>query len=98
MDELRSSPLPPPINTGTTASRRQQEPSPVSRLKKGCLFFAASVQEGFGYLKALLVGQAQKLTARNEKEATEADLRTAKMQVEAADAAEDTKKRLDKSN
>lgn len=38
------------------------------------------------------------MSARNEKESSEADLRTAKMQVEAADAAEDTRKRLEKSN
>jgi hypothetical protein len=41
--------------------------------------------------------QAKKLTAKNEREATEADLKASKMQVEAADAAEETKKRLDKS-
>jgi hypothetical protein len=41
--------------------------------------------------------QTKKLTARSEKEATEADLMAAKMQVEATDAAEETKKRLDKS-
>lgn len=41
--------------------------------------------------------QTKKVTARNEKEATEADLKAAKMQVEAADAAEETKKRLDKT-
>lgn len=41
--------------------------------------------------------QAKKLTARSEKEATEADLLTAKMQIEAADEAEDTKKRFHKS-
>jgi hypothetical protein len=41
--------------------------------------------------------QAKKLTAKNKREATEADLKASKMQVEAADAAEETKKRLDKS-
>ena len=41
--------------------------------------------------------QAKKITAKNEKEATAADLETAKMQVEAADAAEETKNRLNKS-
>ena len=41
--------------------------------------------------------QAKKLTAKNEREATEADLKASKMQVEAADAAEETKKRLEKS-
>lgn len=37
--------------------------------------------------------QGKKMTARNEKEAAEADLLTEKMQVEAANAAEDTKKK-----
>ena len=41
--------------------------------------------------------QAKKLTEKNEREATEADLKASKMQVEAADAAEETKKRLEKS-
>lgn len=54
-----------------------------------------------GYYICLLIWknwkQTKKLTARNEKEATEADLMAAKMQVEAADSAEETKKRLDKS-
>ncbi|KAK3423450.1 hypothetical protein EUGRSUZ_F00437 [Eucalyptus grandis] len=62
--------------------------------KKECLSFAVSVQEGLRYVKALLLGQAKKMRARNEREATEADLRTAKMQVDAADAAEDAKKRI----
>lgn len=38
--------------------------------------------------------QGKKLTAKNEQEASEADLQAAKMQVDAADAAEDTKNRL----
>ena len=41
--------------------------------------------------------QAKKMTAKKEREATEADLKAAKMQVEATDAAEETKKRVDKS-
>lgn len=69
----------------------------MSRMKKDCLFFYVSLQEGFRNLKAFFVGQAKKLTARNEQEATEAELRTSKMQVEAADAAEETKKRLSNS-
>ncbi|KAK2981046.1 hypothetical protein RJ640_005938 [Escallonia rubra] len=35
------------------------------------------------------------MRARSEKEASEADLQASKMQVEAADAAEDTKKHLE---
>lgn len=38
------------------------------------------------------------MTARSEKEVSEADLQASKMEVEAADAAEETKKRLDKSD
>ncbi|CAN6584244.1 unnamed protein product [Malus baccata var. baccata] len=69
----------------------------MSRLKNDCLSFTGSLQEGLRYVKACFVGQAKKLTARNEQEATEAELQTAKMQVEAADAAEDTKNRLHNS-
>ncbi|XP_062165472.1 uncharacterized protein LOC133871995 isoform X2 [Alnus glutinosa] len=93
MEEIRSSPPPAASNT-----MRKQETSATSRMKKDCLWFAASMQEGFGYAKAGFIGlQTKKLTARNEKEATEADLLAAKMQVEAADAAEEAKKRLDKT-
>lgn len=41
--------------------------------------------------------QAKTIAARNEKEASAAELETAKKQVEAADAAEDIKNRLNKS-
>ncbi|XP_052188167.1 uncharacterized protein LOC127798673 isoform X1 [Diospyros lotus] len=97
MAELRSSPPPATAKTPINASRREE--SAASRIKKDCLSFAASLQEGVGNFKALVVGllQGKKIRARNEKEATEADLQTAKMQVEAADAAEDTKRRIDKS-
>lgn len=37
------------------------------------------------------------MTSRNEKEAATAELQAQKMQVEAADEAENIKKRLDKS-
>ncbi|CAN6584239.1 unnamed protein product [Malus baccata var. baccata] len=69
----------------------------MSRLKNDCLSFTVLLQEGFRYVKACFVGQDKKLTAGNEQEATEAELQTAKMQVEAADAAEDTKNRLHNS-
>ncbi|KAL3733042.1 hypothetical protein ACJRO7_022549 [Eucalyptus globulus] len=83
-------------STGSGSGRRGTTPpseSAMSRAKE-CLSFAVSVQEGLRYVKALLLGQAKKMRARNEREATEADLRTAKMQVDAADAAEDAKKRI----
>ncbi|GFS44096.1 hypothetical protein Acr_00g0088390 [Actinidia rufa] len=94
MEGHRSSPPPPTLAAG---NRRQREQSVAASMKKNCLSFAASVQESFRSLKATLVGQAKKVTARNEKEATEAYLQTAKMQVEAADDAEETKKSLNKS-
>ncbi|XP_059462046.1 uncharacterized protein LOC132191042 [Corylus avellana] len=94
VEEIRTSPPPPPTDTNTM---RKQETSAMSRMKKDCLWLAASMEEGFGYVKARFISLTKKLTARNEKEATEADLMAAKMQVEAADAAEETKKRLDKS-
>ncbi|XP_059630277.1 uncharacterized protein LOC132273310 [Cornus florida] len=84
--------------SSSASTNRNQEMSALSRIKKDCFSFTVSIQEGFRYFKATLTGQAKKMTARNEKEATEADLQTAKMQVEAVDAAEDAKKRIDKSN
>ncbi|KAK9097003.1 hypothetical protein Sjap_022500 [Stephania japonica] len=71
-----------------------EKSSLMSRVKKECLSCVASVQEGLTHAKATLVGQAQKMTSKNEEEASQADLRTAKAQVEATDAAEDAKKRL----
>ncbi|KAK2981041.1 hypothetical protein RJ640_005933 [Escallonia rubra] len=90
MEKVQSSAPPPP----STSDARQEMPA-VSRIKKDLLSFGASLQEGFRYLKASLVGQVKKMRARSEKEASEADLQASKMQVEAADAAEDTKKHLD---
>ncbi|CAL0315576.1 unnamed protein product [Lupinus luteus] len=70
----------------------------VSHLRKCCLSFAASVQENLRYVKAFFVGQqAKTITARNEQEASAAELEATKMQVEAADAAEDIKNKLNKS-
>ncbi|XP_021903577.1 stress response protein NST1 isoform X2 [Carica papaya] len=100
MEEIRPSPSPP---TATSASGASTDPktenettsSVMSRVKKGCLSLSVSLQEGFRDFKAFFIGQAKKLTARNEKEATEADLATAKMEVEAADDAENMKKRIE---
>lgn len=63
-------------------------------IKRVCVSTAASIGEGFGYLKAAAVGLTKKLTAKTEEDATDADLQVAKMQVEAADHAEDVKNRL----
>ncbi|GMP80578.1 hypothetical protein CsSME_00035618 [Camellia sinensis var. sinensis] len=101
MEEVGSSspPQQPASAVATSSTNNRKEESVMSRMKKGCLSFGVSLQEGFGFFKASLFGLTKKMTARNDKEATEADLQTAKMQVEATDAAEDIKKRLhDKSN
>ncbi|OMO50817.1 hypothetical protein CCACVL1_30234 [Corchorus capsularis] len=95
MEEIKHS---PPLNTSkTTAANREQQASAVSRIRRDCLAFGVSLREGLRYVKAIFVGQAKRLTARNEQEATRAELRAQKMQVEAADEAEDTKKRIYKS-
>ncbi|XP_021849965.1 uncharacterized protein [Spinacia oleracea] len=67
-------------------------------VKSSCLSFYVSLQECFGYCKAFVVGQGKRLMARNEKEATTADLQTAKMQVEAADDADEKKMHIHNSN
>ncbi|KAF8404745.1 hypothetical protein HHK36_009634 [Tetracentron sinense] len=90
MEEVRTTQL-----SNNNNNERRQGMSVMTRMKKDCLSFTTSFQQGFRYFKAFLVGRrAKKMTARNEEEASEADLQTAKMQVEATDAAEDTKKRL----
>ncbi|TXG52638.1 hypothetical protein EZV62_021807 [Acer yangbiense] len=94
-DQIRSSPQ--LATSSATATRKKQDMSAMSRVKRNCLFFTASLKEGFGFIKAFFTGLGKKVTAKNEQEATEGDLQTAKMQVEAVDEAEETKKRLDKS-
>uniref|UniRef100_A0A803LV69 Uncharacterized protein n=1 Tax=Chenopodium quinoa TaxID=63459 RepID=A0A803LV69_CHEQI len=76
----------------------EQHKSCFSNMKNSCLTFCVSVQECLGYCKAFVVGQGKTLTARNEKEATIADLQTAKMQVNATDAAEKKKREIQNSN
>ncbi|OIT00337.1 PREDICTED: uncharacterized protein LOC109230434 [Nicotiana attenuata] len=73
-------------------------PATKSKFTKGFLYFTTSLQQCCRYIKAFFVGQGKKMTARSEEEATQADMLKAKMEVEAADAAENTKKRLDNSN
>ncbi|CAA7387644.1 unnamed protein product [Spirodela intermedia] len=65
-----------------------------SGLRKQGRSFFISMQESWRYMKAIFTGQLRKARARTEKEASEADLQTAKAQVEAADAAEEKKKQL----
>jgi hypothetical protein len=72
----------------------------VRRLKRSCPIYGCFMCNLWVVVVFLIWKnwkQTKKLTARSEKEATEADLMAAKMQVEATDAAEETKKRLDKS-
>ncbi|XP_031108931.1 uncharacterized protein LOC116013366 [Ipomoea triloba] len=97
MEEIQPSTAAPPLTTDNSSDKGQDTP-PASGVKKGCLSFGASLVEYFRYTKAFFVRQAKKLTARSEKEIAEADLQASKMEVEAADAAEETKKRLDKSD
>ncbi|XP_027094506.1 uncharacterized protein [Coffea arabica] len=80
-----------------TPKRKHHEGSVASNIRRECLSFTTSLQEGFRYIKGIVVGQAKKMTAKDEHEATEADLLASKMQVDAADEAESTKKKLDKS-
>ncbi|VVB01056.1 unnamed protein product [Arabis nemorensis] len=70
----------------------------MDRVKTSCLSMVVTFQEGFSYVKAFFVGQIKKLTAKNEKEATDAQLTETKMQVEATDEAENAKKRLHQSS
>ncbi|XVF64925.1 hypothetical protein PTKIN_Ptkin09bG0205700 [Pterospermum kingtungense] len=96
MEEIKYS---PPSNTSATTAtaataNREQETSFISRIKKDCLAFGVSLQEGLRYVKAILVGQSKKLKARNEKEVAAADLQAQKIQVEAADKAETTKETI----
>ncbi|KAG7574094.1 hypothetical protein ISN44_As09g023130 [Arabidopsis suecica] len=81
-------------------AQTSQRPSKslTDRVKTNCLSVAVSCQEGFSYVKAFFVGQTKRLTAKNEKEATDAHLTETKMQVDATDEAENAKKRLHQSS
>ncbi|KAL9684238.1 hypothetical protein QQ045_021673 [Rhodiola kirilowii] len=67
------------------------------QMKTRCLSFAVSVREMFSYTKATILGQARYFTSRNEEEAAKAELLAAKMQVEAANSAENAKKKINKA-
>ncbi|KAG8075111.1 hypothetical protein GUJ93_ZPchr0006g43017 [Zizania palustris] len=66
----------------------------ISRAQKGAAAAAVSVHEVVQHAWASVLGLFRKVTARSEEEAAEADMRTAKMQVEATDEAEAKKKQL----
>ncbi|XP_039135487.1 uncharacterized protein LOC120272676 isoform X2 [Dioscorea cayenensis subsp. rotundata] len=63
-----------------------------TEMEKEGASFMASAKETWLNIRARIIGQKAK--AKNEKEASEADLQTAKMQVQAADEAEEKKKQL----
>lgn len=52
MEAAKSSPA-----QTTETTKRNQETSPLSRVKKDCLFFKTSLQEVFCYVKAWFIGQ-----------------------------------------
>ncbi|KAJ4785312.1 hypothetical protein LUZ62_036558 [Rhynchospora pubera] len=66
----------------------------VANVRNQATAFGASIQEGWEYIKASIRGHVKKAKAKNEKEASEADMQTAKAQVEATDEAEAKKKQL----
>ncbi|KAJ0973596.1 hypothetical protein J5N97_015561 [Dioscorea zingiberensis] len=63
------------------------DPSLRSEVKKEGISFMASAKEAWLNIKATILGQIKKAKAKNEQEASEADLQTAKMQINAADPA-----------
>ncbi|KAM6565544.1 hypothetical protein CsatA_024672 [Cannabis sativa] len=105
MEEIRSSSSasPPPTTTtiagGGDHNNNNNNNNNKSSMgaKKGCLSFIVSLKESFCYMKASIFGLAKKVSAKNEREASEAELKAAKMQVEAADAAEHAKAKIQKS-
>jgi hypothetical protein len=53
MEEITIKSSPPP--TAATSNRKQEMPA-MSRVKKNCIWFTVSVQEGFCYVKAFFFG------------------------------------------
>ncbi|KAM6544800.1 hypothetical protein CsatB_025536 [Cannabis sativa] len=100
MEEIRSSSSasPPPTTTTIAGGGDHNNNNNKSSMgaKKGCLSFIVSLKESFCYMKASIFGLAKKVSAKNEREASEAELKAAKMQVEAADAAEHAKAKIQK--
>ncbi|XP_044959204.1 uncharacterized protein LOC123410337 [Hordeum vulgare subsp. vulgare] len=71
-----------------------ETPAAAAAAQRGAASLGVSVQEGLQHAKASVVGAVQKAMAGSEEEAAQADLRTAKAQVEATDEAEAKKKHL----
>ncbi|GJM97833.1 hypothetical protein PR202_ga14789 [Eleusine coracana subsp. coracana] len=78
---------------GDGGSAGKQETA-ASKVQKEAASAGVSVNEWLQHVKATFLGLVRKVTARSEQEAAEADLRTAKAQVEATDEAEAKKKQL----
>ncbi|KAI0510033.1 hypothetical protein KFK09_010633 [Dendrobium nobile] len=81
------------------AERKKEEdqaPLEAPDLKKEALLVGSSLKKGWQYVLAYFTGQTMRLKARTEKEASEAELKKAKMQVEATDEAERRKNELNK--
>lgn len=76
------------------ADGRKDSETPAAAAQRGAASLGVSVQEGLQYAKASVVGTVQMAMARSEEEAAQADMRTAKAQVEATDEAEAKKKHL----
>ncbi|KAG9440140.1 hypothetical protein H6P81_020305 [Aristolochia fimbriata] len=70
------------------------EASLWSRGRKKCASVFASLEESLQYLKASVIGLVKRAKARDEKEASRAEMEAEKMQVEAANAAEEKKNQL----
>ncbi|PKA59429.1 hypothetical protein AXF42_Ash019583 [Apostasia shenzhenica] len=77
--------------------RTEAASSAASAAKRGALSFYVSLEEGWQYVKAFFTFQVKKLTAKSEKEASEADIQQARMQVEATDEAERKRYELNKT-
>lgn len=72
----------------------RKETTAAARAQKEAAAAGISVRESLQHAWASFLGLVRKVTARSEEEATEADMRAAKMQVEATDEAEAKKNQL----
>ncbi|CAN6216121.1 unnamed protein product [Urochloa humidicola] len=76
--------------------RKQQAETvpPPAKAQREAAAAGVSVQEWLQHVKASFLGLIGKVTAKSEQEASEADMRAARAQVEATDEAEARKKQL----
>jgi len=78
---------------GPNSGNNDHSISVGSKVKKGVLDAGTSVWESLQYVKAFIVSQVKKLSAKDRKELMEADLQADRMKADAADSAEAEKKR-----